>query len=490
MLHVSDLLQYERCPRLLWNRQHHPLPYESFFHMSQPFYELWMKYLNLDSTSMGHTGDDNEKSLSLLNEHGLLIQGRFSYKGCRTRIPVLKKIENGYLAIYPYLSAFPKEHEARTMKINQLILEKLGIQITKNQILYLNKDYVRQDELNLSELFLISDKLFNRRNNLHLTIDECMEKENIDLDAMISRTESIVDAQKMPLVTREKKCTAGRRCAYYSTCFDESKEPDDSVLFLTTSSNKLKAYDQGIQHLKDMPIDQIDGFRLQYAQYMASTNKGYFIDHCAIHSWLKEIQYPISYLDFEWDTFAIPPYKGLKPFDVLCFQYSLHIENEKGELKHLDFFDYGDCREGFIQSLIQSVPKEGSILVYNMEGAEKLRLRQLSEQFPQYAQDLKQIYNRMIDLSKPFECGLFYDNRMRGHYSLKSVMPIFTNDYSYADLSINDGLQAVQAYRVFENADEDQRNLLRNNIRLYCQMDTMAEYIVYHGLLEMDKEVF
>ncbi len=57
-----------------------------------------------------------------------------------------------------------------------------------------------------------------------------------------------------------------------------------------------------------------------------------------------------------------------------------------------------------------------------MEGAEKLRLIQLGEQFPQYADDLAQIYDRMIDLSKPFECGLYYDNRMHGHYSLKNIL--------------------------------------------------------------------
>ncbi len=488
MIHVSDILQYERCPQLVWNRSHYPLPFESFFHMDLPFHKLWMKYLGIENAVSGKTGDDNETSLSLLKDCEVLVQGRFSYKDCRTRIPVLKKVENGYLAIYPYLNAFPKEKEARLMKINTYILEKLGISICENRILYLNKDYVRKDALNLDELFLMSDQLYNRRNHLNLTIQECMDKEDIDLDDLIDKTKAILESENRVICKRSKKCTSGRRCSYYNTCFNEINEPDDSILFLTTSSNKLAAYEKGISHLKDLPISELEGFRLQFAQYMASKNGGYFMDSCAIHAWLSQIKYPISYLDFEWDTFAIPPYRGLKPFDVICFQYSLHVEDKEEPLKHFDFFDYGDCREGFIRSLIHDVPKEGSILVYNMEGAEKLRLKQLSEQFPQYEKELKQIYDRMIDLSKPFECGLFYDNRMRGHYSLKSVMPIFTEDYSYYDLSINDGLQAVKAYRIFENADEEQRSQLRNNIRLYCKMDTFAEYIVYHGLLKLDQE--
>lgn len=178
----------------------------------------------------------------------------------------------------------------------------------------------------------------------------------------------------------------------------------------------------------------------------------------------------------------------MKPFDVLCFQYSLHIEEENQPLKHKDFFGYGDCREKFIQSILENVPKAGSVLVYNMEGAEKLRLHQLAEQFPQYSESLKQICDRMIDLSKPFEAGLIYDNHMRGHYSLKNVLPCFTNTYSYKQLSIKDGLHAVKAYRIFEKANKEEQRQLRESIRTYCQMDTFAEYIVYHGILNLLKE--
>ena len=289
---------------------------------------------------------------------------------------------------------------------------------------------------------------------------------------------------------RSKNCTAGRRCSYYDSCFDESELVDDSVLFLTTSREKIQAYEQGIEHMKDMDPDTIEGFPLQYAQIMASNLGGVFCDRFALNEWMESIQFPISYLDFEWDTFAIPPYKGMKPFDVLCFQYSLHVEKEDGSLQHLDFFGSKDCREAFIQSILKNVPKTGSILVYNMEGAEKLRLIQLGEQFPQYAEDLKQIYSRMIDLSKPFEHGLFYDSRMRGHYSLKNVLPVFSTEYSYQDLEIQNGMTAVHAYRTYDTVKEEEKEQICENIRTYCAMDTFAEYIVYHGLEKYKKLKF
>lgn len=487
MIHANDLIQAQRCPKLCWNHTYISMPYFSFYHMDIPFSSIWKQYLHVEDQPSGQPNDTNEMTLARLKQTDVLLYARFEYRGCRTKIPVLKKNKNGYLAIYPHLSAYPKESEATLMKIDQMIAAKNGISITEHKIIYINKDYIRQDTLDVHDLLRESDQLFNRRNKLHHTIAECIANCEIDLDQWIDTTQELLDVSRPPHYERTKQCTAGRRCIFYAHCFDERDLPDDSVLFLTTSQYKLNAYKAHIRHIKDMPIDQMEGYRLQYAQVMAS-RYGYFLDRIAMEHWLKQIQFPISYLDFEWDTFAIPPYARMKPFDVLCFQYSLHVEDRTGKLVHTDFFGVKDCRQAFIESLIASVPQTGSILVYNMEGAEKLRLKQLSEQFPAYADQLNQICSRMIDLSKPFELGIFYDNRMRGHYSLKNVLPVFTKEYSYTQLDIQNGLNAVQAYRSFDQEDADEQEQIRENIRTYCSMDTFAEYIVYHGLIHLVKE--
>ncbi len=455
--------------------------------MDVPFSDLWKQYLKIDECGQGHSMDSNEMTLKLLSEFNSVLFARFEYKDCRTKIPYLKKVKGGYCAFYPYLNAYPKESEAIHMKIDQIIASSVGIQIIEFKILYLNKDYVRQDTLDLDQLFCTSDSLFNKRNHLSKSIDECIQNIDIDLDTWIQETKECMRLSEIVPV-RSKKCTSGRRCLYYETCFDEKDEPDDSILFFTTSKNKLEEYDNGKKTIKDIDLNLIDGFRLQYAQFMASKNRVSFMDVSALKVWLQDIQYPISYLDFEWDTFAVPPYKGMKPFDVLCFQYSLHIESYEHSLKHFDFFGTDDCRIDFIESLIKNLPKTGTILVYNMEGAEKLRLMQLASQFEEYREVLEDICSRMVDLSKPFECGLFYDNKMRGHYSLKSILPVFSKNISYKDLDIQNGLSAVYAYRTYDIIDEKEKENIKESISKYCALDTYAEYVVYHGLIrEVEK---
>ncbi len=486
MIHVSDIVHTLRCEKYAWNIYHKiDLP-KQYFHMIEPFSTLWKSYLGLKNAVSGQIGDTNEMTLKKMENTDVILFARFSYRDCRTNIPVLIKQKDGYHAIYPYLSCFPRENEAFRMKLNALIAQKAGILITSHEVVYVQKDYVRKEALDISSFLARTDCFFNRRNNPSKNIDECINALQVDLDLCIDKTEQIV-SQKDIHMERNKNCTAGRRCSYYSSCFDDSTLPDDSILFLTTSQNKLEAYNQGIQHIHQIDIDKLEGYRLQYAQYMASLH-GSFMDRMALGQWLDKIQYPISYLDFEWDTFGIPPYPNMKPFDVLCFQYSLHIENKNNELEHRDFFGINDCRKEFIESLLTDLPSKGTILVYNMEGAEKLRLMQLAKQFPEYADCLQAVCDRMMDLSKPFETGIYYDNRMRGHYSLKNVLPVFTDEVSYKQLAIHDGLNAVQAYRTFEQAGIDEQKKIREDIRNYCRMDTYAEYVVYHGLINRSKE--
>lgn len=67
---------------------------------------------------------------------------------------------------------------------------------------------------------------------------------------------------------------------------------------------------------------------------MAARNpKGYFLDAGGVEEWFSKLTFPLSYLDFEWDTYVLSPYAGMRPFDVLCFQYSLHVRDQRGKAK-------------------------------------------------------------------------------------------------------------------------------------------------------------
>lgn len=241
--------------------------------------------------------------------------------------------------------------------------------------------------------------------------------------------------------------------------------------------------------MKDADIDLIEGTKIQYAQIQADKNGGLFVDKLALKSWLDTVSYPITFLDFEWERFAVPPYKKMHPFDVLPFEYSLHILHEDGTVEHKVFLSIHDDRKELATSLIRDIPKEGSVVAYNAFGAEYIRIEEMIYTFPEYTDELKHINERMVDLQLPFESGIIYDTRMKGLWSLKVIMSIM-NDKSYNDLAIHQGMDAVCEWRRLDKEEQDaNKEDIMQNLKEYCGMDSYAMVVVFKWLLHLVKNV-
>lgn len=480
MYHVSDFKKYERCQRMFWLSRKERKSMIPFVNYNMNMMELCQELLMIKDPFIGEANDEGERALAALEKYTWLLNARFVYEDLRVKIPILYQEAGKRIVYFTSTNCYPKEGEAKRMADTLSVLSLLGIDVDEVYLIHLNADYVRGKELDVRNLLVINDHLYNSKNHLGKTIQELLKANDRDVVALLEELRSCEACDEVCAI-RSNACTRGIKCPYFEDCFDEELD-HTSILHLVQSSKKYDMHEEGIKDIKDVDIERIEGTRHQYAQIMAA-KYGRYVDKAALRCWLKDhIQYPISYLDFEWETYAYPPYPGMKPFDVLCFQYSLHIEeSEHAPLKHVGFIETKDCRIAFIESLIANVPTHGTILVYNMEGAEKLRLKQLAVQFPQYEKQLEAIWERMVDLSLPFSTGNIYDNRMAGFYSLKTLVPIFS-DYNYQDLDISYGMDAVEKFRELEHCTPEVSNLIREQLDAYCSMDTYAEYIVFHAI--------
>ena len=480
MYHVTDFKKYERCQRMFWLSRKERKQMIPFVNYNMSMIELCKELLMIQDPFEGAANDDGALALAALSTHAWLLNARFAHEDLRVKIPIMYQEDGKRIVYFTYSSCYPKEGEAQKMADTLSVLELLGIFIDEVYVIHLNPDYVRGEQLDVRALLIITEHLYNSKNHEGKLIKDLIASHRRDILPLLEDLRSC-EAREDVAIVRSNACTRGVKCPYFDECFPE-KPDHTSILNLVQSCHKYAMKEEGIEDIKDVNVERIEGTRHQYAQIMAA-KYGRYVDQAALRCWLKEhIHYPISYLDFEWETYAYPPYKGLKPFDVVCFEYSLHVEqaNQK-DLTHHCFIETGDCRIAFIESLLKHVPATGTILVYNMEGAEKLRLKQLAEQFPQYASQLESIWERMVDLSLPFSTGNVYDNRMAGFYSLKTLVPIFS-DYNYQDLDISYGMDAVEKYRELSQCDEADAKVIREQLDAYCSMDTYAEYIVYHAL--------
>ena len=111
------------------------------------------------------------------------------------------------------------------------------------------------------------------------------------------------------------------------------------------------------------------------------------------------------------------------------FQYSLHIQNDENQALNIDdnHFEFiadpnKDPRRAIAESMIQNLPKKGSIMAYN-ESFEKSCIKNLAEYCPDLAEDLLALNKRFVDLIEPFRGGGYYDSEFRGSFSIKKVLP-------------------------------------------------------------------
>ena len=475
-----------RCPFLyLEEKEAVSKEYQPFVRLDNEITLLAAEKLGISSFFLGQKSDAPEKALAALDRYDWLVKARFEYGDLRVKVPFLHRVEGGWEIYFLFVGLFPHNDDMTFYAETVWVLEHNGLVIRNMKMIHLNAEYVRGKELDVQKLFIVTDSFYNKNNHPCIQIQKAVRQYKTDIARVLQDMKECT-REKLGNPVRSPKCSAHKKCKYYTTCFRQETElPYNSIMTLTSSQHKYAMQKEGIVYLRDARIEEIEGSRMQYAEIMADRNGGFFADRVGLRSWLSRISYPITFLDFEWERFAIPPYEGMKPYDVLPFEYSVHVMQEDGSITHSVFLSVHDDREDMIRGLIRDVCETGTVLAYNAEGAEKIRLREMMQQFPQYAEQLQSIHARMEDLQVPFVSGTVYDTRMEGQWSLKKIMSLM-QDKSYKDLDINQGMDAVFEWRHLDYGDDvENRQEIIENLKKYCGMDSYSMTVVYKWLVRM-----
>ncbi|MEG0168615.1 DUF2779 domain-containing protein [Anaerorhabdus sp.] len=487
MYHISDVKKYLRCPKLFWlSHYEKSLPFNSYVRLDEAVTTLACEKLGVTDCFLGARGDEASKALLAMNDNEWIVKGRFEAKQLRAKIPFLHKTNNGWDVYFLFCGNRPKDDDMNFYCSSIWVLEENDIKINQIYILHFDENYVRSDELDPHQLFQITADFFNDKGNPSKNVKDTIFKRLRNLEDILNGMDEVLQLDKVEC-TRQNKCTKKNKCRFYDKCFPNEIEVEaDSILTLVSSQHKYDMHHEGRLKLKDVDLERIEGSRQQFAQIRASQNDGLYVDYYSLKIWIEKIKFPITFLDFEWETYAIPPFKGMKPYDVLPFEYSIHILYEDGTIEHKEYLGTRDCRRHLAENLMKDIPANGTIVAYNAEGAEKIRLKEMAAQFPEYAKELMILYKRLVDLAFPFVIGTVYDVRMRGYYSLKVLMSLMENQSGYQDLDIHQGMDAVFQWRLLDQENDDvDPEAIRNHLIEYCSMDTYAMVVVYKWLMSL-----
>ena len=280
---------------------------------------------------------------------------------------------------------------------------------------------------------------------------------------------------------------------------------------------KINMYDlinNGIYTMEDS-LPYIVGID-QKIEFDCFKNNTQYIDKDNLNFLISKITYPIYHLDFESYNCPLPRFKGEKPYTQSLFQYSLHIEKEEGDCEidnanniyHYEFLapDHNDHRRALAEKLIKDIDLSngGTVLAYHAD-FEKQRIAELIRLYDDLKDNLQIIYDNIFDLEDVIHASLskytkydpsysldnkpkfnFYDKNLHGSFSIKKLLPIFT-DLTYKDLDVQNGTEAILVYGMLPNLTEEEYKNKYLSLRIYCRQDTWSMVKILQGLKKMIK---
>lgn len=482
-----------QCPKMLWMDMYKPeeafedLSLQEIYERGNDVGDLARQYFGAYALVDFDKGLDSmlEETQKYINEGAQNIaEASFSYNGMFCSVDILHKTPFGWDIVEVKSSTHLKSVFLDDMTFQCYVLTKLGYKITGVYNMHLNSDYVRQGELNLHQLF---------------TIEDCTEtiamrlpyvEQNIrQIEQFFARAEEFEPKYDIGM-----HCESPYECAYQNYCRRNLPSPNIfNVRGRLGKKKKYQFYYDGIISFED--IDRCANLnKKQMLQVETEVyNKPPTINTKHIKKWLDDLSYPLYHLDFETYMQAVPQYDGIRPYMQIPFQYSLHIQHEKGgECEHREHLgkEGTDTRRALAEQLCRDIPKDVCSLAYNMK-FEKMIIKQLANEYPDLAEHLMNIHDNMKDLMVPFEKGDYYCKEMEGSYSIKLVLPaLCPNDpeLDYHNLEeIHHGSEASTAFAQLHTKPQEEIEQTRKNLLAYCGLDTLAMVKILEKLYDICK---
>ncbi len=233
---------------------------------------------------------------------------------------------------------------------------------------------------------------------------------------------------------------------------------------------------------------------------------------------------PLHFIDFETSTVALPYHEGMRPFELVAFQWSCHTLTAPGmQPKHQEWIN---CEQAypnveFARSLREAVGNKGVLMTWSNH--ERTTLRTIADKIDDYFPAEAELAawlrgaadgGRIVDMCALAKDGYFHPE-MKGSLSIKYVVPaIWRNDpelrkvpwfQKYAatkdgvvlnpyatlpplpigekDELVNEGTGAMRAYQAMlygqEGSDAKTKESWKRLLLQYCELDTMAMVIIF-----------
>jgi len=464
-----------QCPKMLHFKAHHP-ELEQTDARTQSAYDTGNRigelarslygtadsvFLDYEYHQLREARDETERLIT----GGLrapLFEATFQHEGVLVRVDVLLPDgADGWRLVEVKASTKVKQPQhVQDCAIQVWVCRGQGLRITGVGLAHVNSGFVYQGDGDYSGLLVEED------------VTEDVEAFIPEVPGWVAEARAAA-AGPMPGVPVGQHCTVPYECGFMAQCWPMDCEYP--VHGLKGSRKKLAELVQcGYRDIRDVPAEALTS--ANHCRIHRVTVSGEPEVRQAAREFVRALPYPRYHLDFETIGPAIPIWEGTRPYATIPIQWSIHIEHDTGEVEHREFLDTSGepPMRQLAESMIRALGARGPVLMYT--NYEEGVIRGLAEAFPDLAEDLHAIVERLVDLH-PVMRENYYHPKMLGSWSLKAVLPTVAPDMQYSELEeIQEGTAASEAFleAIHPETSEDRKAFLRERMLEYCKFDTEA----------------
>lgn len=493
LLSKSEYMMYLKHPAWLWVKKHnkHLIPpvspeLQARFNEGNQF-EPYAEALFPDLIRLGFNDFQSYLNLPIETQQAwdngatAVAQGRYESDSITCISDVIRKDGSDYILTEIKSSTRKKDEHIYDLAFQTVVLEACGFPIKKCEIGHVNSSYVRQGEIDPKDLVTFSD------------VTEDVQQKLESTKARIKQALDIANSSNIPDTAPELT-----RLSAYKDWMEirlqlDPPLPENSIHFLPSMNAKIatKLSEKNIKFIGE--ITDRSSLNKNTQKYLRALDHGIqTVDKTALHLFLNKIKFPIYYFDYETSGGVLPIWDGTRPYQQIPFQYSLHIQKERGsEIEHKEYLHRNkeNPMPKLLEALSQDIGDEGTILSWHAS-FEIQQNEAMAEMYPNYASFLNNMNQRMIDLKVPFADETVIDPGFKGSASIKDVLPVFKPELSYSDLDIQKGDAASRLWKeiTIEKANISNRNKVYSDLIDYCKRDTWAMVEIHRELEKLLKK--
>lgn len=482
VLSKSKLVAFRQCPKRLWLEVHRPELREDSSQAQAKFdvgyqvgeiarqqYDPRNKGALLDPQAEGFDAVF-DRTKRLLDANRPIFEAAFRTKEALAFADVLLPIrrggKRGWKMIEVKSATMIKDYHRDDVAIQAFIARASGVHLLGAAVACIDSKWVYQGDGNYSGLLAETD-----------VTDESFARGG-EVKRWISDAHCIVAGKTEPGVKMGGHCRDPFECGFSSHCMGLTPAPAHPISVLPGSLRKsLQALvdEKELTELRQVPDDLLNDRQLRVKR--ATLSGKHFFDQAAAARALQQHKLPAYFMDFETIQFAVPIWKGTRPYQQVPFQFSVHRLSRSGKLSHNSFLDLSGKNPSmaFAKALLETCGTQGPVFAYNAS-FEVSRIRDLATRFPRHATGLNALAERVVDLL-PVARDHYYHPAQKGSWSIKAVLPALCPDLDYAQLEgVKDGGMAMDAFleAIDPVTPTERKAEIERQLVAYCALDTLA----------------